>query len=516
MFKIRLALLAALFLLITIFYSPISVTAQNVVTTINLNPESDVPDSDIPVLPIAVGVNHKDNRLYVATMNRNTGENEIIVINSLSNEVIDTIRISRDFNLYSQIEINPETGRVYTADPKSDSDNVFVIDGTTNKIITTINIEDGIDGITVNSMTNRIYVVNNKMVTVAVIDGNTNKIIDVIRLQENIDFLFSSGGIKANSFTNRIYVLQSSIIDRSEPKVVLEDTVGLPLKGIAISNDVISSEKVVIVIDGSTNQIIEKVKLDFDTIANVIGRPFATPTLSSIIYGNSSPITTTMPANSIEINPLTNRIYINVNISDIIPRTFNSVLVMEGLTNNIIDAIDVGEFNMSTNVTTVNPRTNRIYLNDPGNRGVKVIDGRSNQILSSIKTGDPFSIKAAPSTNLIYVANFEYGNISVINDEGFDFQPPTIRVTPETAAATASLENATVTLLDQNGSPLQGMVVNAFANGISAKVTPRSTITDGAGNAAFKFRFNTGFAENNKGKITFRANRLETSITNED
>ena len=508
MVKISLALLAVIFSFITISYSSI-VSAQNVVTTINLNPESDDPESDISVLPLAVGVSHRDNRLYVITTNNNTGERDIVVIDSLSNEVIDTIGIVSTFGLFPEIKINPVTRRLYVSSlENNNNDKILVINENTNRITTTIQIDDGFNGMDVNSITNRIYVVNKKMVTVTVIDGQTNEIIDVIKLQDNTDFLFRSGGIKVNPVTNTIYVLKNSV-ETPLPEGI-RDLVGINpdftrgAKG--------STIKEVIVIDGSTNRVIETVKLDFNAIADVIDHHIIKPSLFSEFTGNSSPVIST---NSIEINPLTNRIYINVNILNINLDVSNAVLVMDGLTNNVIDAIDVGGFQGGSDVIAVNPRTNRIYLNDLPSK-IRVIDGSSRQVIATIKTGVfPYSIKADPFNNLVYVANIASGDITIINDEGLDFPLPTLTVTPDTTVSTTSFQDATITLLDQNGVPLERMNVSASTNSLSATVSPRTQATNHDGIAVFKFRFNSNFRNHNR-KITFTANHLETTITNED
>ena len=507
MVKISLALLAVIFSFITISYSSI-VSAQNVVTTINLNPESDDPESGISVLPLAVGVSHRDNRLYVITSNSKSGEREIVVIDNLSNEVIDTIRIANAVGLFPQIEINPVSRRIYVASiDGNNNDEIHVINGFTNRITTTILIEDGIDGIDVNSVTNRIYAVNNKTVTVTVVDGQTNKIIDVIKLQKDIAFRFRSEGIKVNPVTNRIYVLKNSA-EKPLPRGI-RDLDGLNPRFSPITETII---KEIIVIDGSTNRVIESVKLDFDAIADVIDRQIIKPSLFSEFTGNSNPIIST---NSIEINPLTNHIYINVNILYINRHVSNSVLVMDGLTNNIIDAIDAGGFQGGSDVIAVNPRTNRIYLNDLPNK-IRVIDGSSRQVISTIKTGVfPYSIKTDPFNNLVYVTNIASGDITIINDEGFDFPLPTLTVTPDTTVSTTSFQDATITLLDQNGVPLERMNVSASTNSLSATVFPHSMVTNDEGNAVFKFRFNSNFRNHNR-KITFTANRLETTITNEE
>ena len=514
MVKIRLVLRTVLLLFITIFTVDNTVTAQNVIRTIDLN-----PGSNIPVTPVAIGVNHVNNNLYVTTINTiKKLKYEILVIEGLSDSVSKTIELPGGLNFRSQIEVNPLTKRIYIAKLDGDhSDKIYVINGTTNAIITTITIEGGISGISINKTTNRIYVVNNRSVSVTVIDGRTNKIIDVIKLQDDIDFFFNSGGIKVNHSTNRIYVFKNSV-DKSA-SVVSHDVLILSTERPNSENaENIDNDKKceIFVIDGTTNKIIESVTLNFETITAFIDQDVINSSSYSGLYGPSGP---SIRANDIIINNVTNRVYINTTITSIHAMHFNVILVMDGLTCNIIDTIDIGGFQGYSEGIAVNSRTNRIYSTDLNKLAVKVIDGRTNQVISIIKAGnEPYAIKTDPSHNLVYVADVDSGSIRVINDEGQNLQQPTLTltVTHDSTASKSSFRNATLTLLDQNGNPLCGMTVKASTNGISATVSPHIMFTNHEGRAQFKFNFLSTVTKNKNKKITFTANKLETSITNED
>ena len=415
MVKIGLVILAVLSLFITFFALwPIVVTKQNVtkqnlISTIDLNPKSDVL-----VIPLAIGINPLDNRLYILTINEDSGTNEIVVIDSLSNDVIDTITLpGYHYSVLTHIEVNPETKRIYIAN--SDSNNkIHVINGITNKIIMAIEIEDGVEGITINTVTNKIYAVNNKMATVTVIDGKTNKKTDVIKLQDDIGIFFDSGGIKVNPFNNRIYVLKDSTRKKStNTTAILKDGLGLPRVRFIPGDETIKGKEI-IVIDGSTKGIIKRVKLDFDALSKVIDEKIINNTFFHKFSASSGIV---IPEYKIEINPTINRIYINVSILNLDSYGLNSLLVMDGVTNNIIEAINVDLIQGSSGGITVNPATNRIYLNDLWNNKVKVIDGSSNQVISEFKTDDqPSLIKVDPFTNRIYIGSNESGKVTIKND----------------------------------------------------------------------------------------------------
>ncbi len=409
MVKIRLVLLAALTSLVMIFTGTNAVTAQNIVTTIDIDPVTEVlalPSKIGLPIPVEIGVNHINNRLYIAMFNINSDKNELVIIDRLTNDVIKTISFS-DQCFYSQIEINPTSMRIYLATLQGNN-NIHVIDGITNKTISTIKIEDGIAEIAVNSVANRIYAVNRNMVTVTVIDGKTNEIIDVIKLQEDTDLSFRSGGIRVNPFTNRIYVLKEST--RKKTKWGTLD-IKIP---VSIAKEI--EEKEIIVIDGTTNRVIEVVKLDINALSEIID-----PHNTNSIFSNDSSSnveTTITPVYKMAINPRTNHIYIRVHIKVHNFDDINTILIMDGLTNNIIDSIDMEEIQGSDDLIAINHRTNRIYLADTENNMLKVIDGSSHRLVSEIKIGfRPYSIKVDQPTNLVYITNMDYDQIKIINDE---------------------------------------------------------------------------------------------------
>ena len=502
MLKIRSVLLTVLFSFITIYYGAISVTAQTVVTTIYHNPKA-----NMPVRPLAMGVNHNDNKLYLDTINLNSKTHDLLVIDTISYKIIDTIRLPGKKSFFSQIEVNPTTKRIYIRSGES-RDKIHVIDGNTNKIIAIIKIEDGIAGFAVNSVTNRIYVVNQKHKAVTVVDGQTNKIIDVIKLQEDKDFAFQSGCITVNPHTNKIYVLRDPL---SNAFGGIRDAIGIYGEKERIKRNK-RKEKVVIVIDGTTNRVVDTIKLDFTR--HITSKPYSD--LSNNKPGNVS-------TNSIAINPATNLIYINFGMGRAFRRphkVHSFILVIDGSTNQIVDTIDTGKWPSPLDVITVNPHTNMIYSkNSFINNSVRIIDGNSNQVISNIKVGGSLNLVETDLSNIfICVADLEHRNsyITVINDVKPNVTPPTLTVTPDSATSLEPSQATTVTLLDKDGIGLRGMIVRASTSSHSTRVTPDYMLTDGDGKAIFKFKFNIRFRENKKREIKFTSNRMETFITNYD
>ena len=75
----------------------------------------------------------------------------------------------------------------------------------------------------------------------------------------------------------------------------------------------------------------------------------------------------------------------------------------------------------------MNPATNRVYVANPGDGSVTVIDGASDTVIASVKTGSyPQAIAVNPETNRIYVAN-NYGHSVTVLD-GATHAATTVRV----------------------------------------------------------------------------------------
>lgn len=266
----------------------------------------------------------------------------LTVLSSLSfaQTVIDTIVISNA----SYIAINPETNLIYvTGNDNSGFKNfISVIDGDTNKIIETINIEGTILAISINTSSNRIYVSNIKVLAtlkpfddvsfISVIDGDTNEIIDTVGLSK-----VQPTSILANQITNKIYA--------------------------AGTKGFITKEMVLNVIDGETNEIVDSLNLSKGFIS------------------------------SAAINQKTNRIYVEEILEDRSGNKTVNIGVLDGETNDLIDIIEFGE--VTTGEMVVNEVTDKIYLSEIKNfvsvnindlkSVINVIDGTANEVIDVIK-----------------------------------------------------------------------------------------------------------------------------------
>lgn len=195
----------------------------------------------------------------------------------------------------------------------------------------------------------------------------------------------SVGDIKANPRTNRVYFVCDDacvgVLDGRTNKLLSYAKTGDGPAYLAINprtNRIYVTnfrDGTVSVISGRTNRLITTVKVG--------QRPFG-----------------------IGVNPRTNRIYV-ANMS-------GSISVINGSTNRIRKTIAVGG---SPALLKINVRTNRIYVTNTGTDCLTVIDGKTQTILATRKTGKNPVITPGvnPGTNRIYVASNSSRYLTVIN-----------------------------------------------------------------------------------------------------
>jgi len=153
--------------------------------------------SPIPVgrAPNGAAYNPINGMVYVA--NRDT--NDVSVINTTSNAVVATIAVG---SMPNGVAVNPVTNRVYVANYGSNS--VSVINGETNTVIgSPITVGREPSFIAVNPSTNKIYVSNHGSSSVTVLRGSDNAVVQTIFLPGALDLY----GISINPFTNHLYVV---------------------------------------------------------------------------------------------------------------------------------------------------------------------------------------------------------------------------------------------------------------------------------------------------------------------
>ncbi|NHN28212.1 YncE family protein [Paenibacillus agricola] len=329
--------------------------------------------------PVAnIAINPVTNRIYFVQ-----GENELGILDGKTNKIITTLKTGR---LPFHMVVNPRTNRIYLTNFRDGT--VSVINGRTNRVITTIKVGERCDNIAVNTRTNLIYTatisLSSNNAYVAVLNGNTNKV------QKRIKFPGRPSQITINELTNRIYVTNT-----------VKDTVS--------------------VIDGSNNTILTTVK---------VGRnPVTTPALNTktnrlYIANNLSRFCSVLDLRTntvrniqlgrlqsdIILNPVMNRLYVTSAQVSVKGRLF----VINGNTNRVIKTLTIPTF---TSVL-INPNTNHLFISEfpeTGTAPLSVYNGSSLKRIASLRTSKRSgNLALNPRTNRIYVGG--ENNISVIQD----------------------------------------------------------------------------------------------------
>jgi YVTN family beta-propeller protein len=262
----------------------------------------------------------------------------------------------------SALAVNTVTNKIYILNQSSGT--VDVLDGSTNNIVATVPVSSSISRLAINESTNKIYVVDPFAGSLSVIDGTSNTVTG------SVTFGVRIGVVAINPLTNRIYVTTS----RSAVNVIT-----------GITNSTVS------VIDGATNNI----------LADVPIAPFAT---------------------ALAVNTATNRVYVGGQ-----PQNSISIQVIDGSNNSVITG--TGDPNNGVGVVgfAINKTTNTIYAASSGE--VLVLNGASNTLinnftLSIVHLSNTTALAVNDVTNETYFA-VSPSSLSVIGQFSF-FNPPTV------------------------------------------------------------------------------------------
>ncbi|GEM_PF-3141458 len=334
----------------------------------------------------------------------------------------------------SFIAVNPSTNKVYVA---TGSNSVTVIDGSTNKVTSTISIPTGSGAIAVNPNTNKIYVASTQSSdTLTVIDGSTNTVAATITLNSSSSVW--AGAVAVNPATNKAYV----------------DNANFRTGATSIS-----------IIDGSTNSVTGSISpAGSCTLSGMAINP-----VTNMLYGvdcstidvwnlNTNSLAATIQINNVgpwgvDLNPNTNTVYVGERGFDV----EQYVVVIDGSTNKIVTQIDTG---IDPAEVSVNPNTNKIYTstgNSPDD--MVTIDGSSNTIASRTPLNEYGAFRGVavnPSSNIVYVAgadpnNSNSGLVAVVN--------------AGSSSSSGTTSQLTVNSQDTSNNPLYGYYTVLYQNG---------------------------------------------------
>jgi YVTN family beta-propeller protein len=396
--------------------------------------------------PVAVAVNPVTNKIYVANESGNT----VTVIDGATGTAGVPVLVGTQ---PSVVAVNPVTNKIYVLNDcgstacsiglpfarrrsaaglpfRGTLGSVTIIDGATGTATATVAVGTDPFGLSLNPVTNKIYVTNSTDGTVTVIDGATSAASSVVSVGN------TPRDLAVNPTTNQVYVSNLNdntvtVLDGLTNATVTLNTGSTPF--FVAANPVTNQAYVVnlnsnsvTVIDGATNvtavvAVGSSSQANGSSIAanpatNKIYVPNSFSNTVSVIDGANNSATTissmigTIP-NALAVNPVTNNIYVT-NLAD------GTVSVIDGSTDTVSDVVTVG-FSSQANRTSIaaNPVTNKIYVPNSFSNTVTVIDGATHET-STIGIGIgsiPNAVAINPATNKIYVTNLGDGTVSVID-----------------------------------------------------------------------------------------------------
>ena len=279
-----------------------------------------------------------------------------------------------------------------------------VIDFEPDLVLTSIPVggEPGI--LCVNPSTNMIYVTNYDNNTVSVINGKNNSVVATISVEKKLL------AIAVNPNTNRVYVTNFttnntvSVINGKTDRVIKTITLETPefYPSIVAYPDNVA-------VDAKT-KMVYVTTADGNLVYVIDGN--ANKIVSIIVISNSS-----SGECGLGINQRTNKIYVSnvdygtLSVLKAVSRSGKHPKAL--LYNSVIATLSVGEDPYSL---AVDSNTNMIYVANYKSGTVTVINGSNNSVIKTIKVGKwPIDICVDSKTNMIYVANGGNNTVSVIN-----------------------------------------------------------------------------------------------------
>jgi YVTN family beta-propeller protein len=260
------------------------------------------------------------------------------------------------------------------------SNNVSVIDTSTNTVVATVPVGATPLAVAVNPAGSRAYVANLVGNSVSVIDTTSNTVVATVA---GVDF---PQGIALNPAGTFAYVTNAhlrnvSVIDTASNTVVASLSVNYYPVGVAVNP---AGTRAYVVHNGDFNVIV------FDTSTNT---QVATVPVGPFPYG-------------VAVHPAGTRVYVTNTNS-------NNVSVIDTATNSVIATVAVGTYPIGV---AFNPAGSFAYVANAGSSSVSVIDTTTNIVVATVAVGvGPRGVAVNPAGTFAYVANQFSNNVSVID-----------------------------------------------------------------------------------------------------
>jgi YVTN family beta-propeller protein len=317
-------------------------------------------------------------------------ETEIAKTNNKSGILLDSSPVD--------VAVNPTTNKIYIGIPTTDK--IYVLDGSTNTIISNITINGVPNSLVINPNTNTIYVASQETDKIYVIDGFNNTVIKSIQAGPIVNDM----AIDSNEFggLGSLIFVANQGADTGNSRIDIIDGITNEIIG-NISTGVFSYG---IGIDETLNRayVTNTGSNDIDVIdyATTLSHDFFGKKIDKISVGS-------LPT-GITVNPQNGKVYVT-NSGE------NTISIIDPVsTNKSSLSITVGMF---PNSLALNPKDHKLYVANSGEHTISIIDTNSNKVIRTKIPVDsvPYDVALNSETNLIYVANYESNTLSTINGE---------------------------------------------------------------------------------------------------
>jgi len=270
-----------------------------------------------------------------------------------------------------------DNGYVYVVN--SDSNNVSVINGSTDKVAGSIIVPASPHSVAVDSANGYVYVPSYYFGNVSVISGSTDKVVGSIKVGT------WPLGLAVDAANGYVYVANQydsnvSVIDGSTNKIVGSIPVGSSPEDVAVdpANDYVyvtnTGSMNVSVINGSTDKVVGAIPV------------------------GSSP-------DGVAVDGATGIVYV-------VDSGSNNVSMIYALTDAVVGSIRVGS---GPSYVAVDAANGYVYVTNTGSKNVSVINGSTERVVGAIPVGDePTGVAADGDNGYVYVANYVSDNVSVI------------------------------------------------------------------------------------------------------
>lgn len=158
--------------------------------------------------PLGVAVDLLTNQEWVAL---DGPDGEVDVLDGSSNTLLDTITVGNVF--VNNVAINPSTSSVYIASDSAPS-SLYVLNAKTRQMVTTVPTGQFANDVSIDLLSNLVFVTDGQENQVFVVDGSSNKVIATVPLSGKFPV-----GVAANPVTRAVYVTE---FDSNQVEIMTE------------------------------------------------------------------------------------------------------------------------------------------------------------------------------------------------------------------------------------------------------------------------------------------------------